>query len=438
MQPGDVFVTNDPYRGGSHLPDVTVVTPVFAEHSAPSFFVANRAHHAEIGGIVPGSMPPFSTSLAEEGVLIHSRLLTQAGISLEHELRTLLSSGEYPSRNVDDNLADLAAQAAANACGTALLHQLCEERSVNTVLRYMNHVQHAAERKMRLALSRLHNRTYEFHDQLDDGSVTQVSISVNHDTATVDFTGTAGVHSGNLNANRAITTAAVLYAFRCLLNEDVPLNAGVLAPLKLIIPTGLLNPPPGATPKESPAIVGGNVETSQRIVDVLLGALQLAAASQGTMNNLTFGDDTFGYYETICGGAGATPHAAGADAVHTHMTNTRLTDPEVFEQRYPVRLRQFSIRQDSGGAGRFSGGNGIVREIEFLRELQVSMLSQRRTCEPWGLASGGAGASGNNLLITQEGTEAEPLPGSFSQTFNAGDILRIETPGGGGFGIGQT
>jgi 5-oxoprolinase (ATP-hydrolysing) len=438
MQPGDVFVTNDPYRGGSHLPDVTVVTPVFAEHSAPSFFVANRAHHAEIGGIVPGSMPPFSTSLAEEGVLIHSRLLTQAGISLEHELRTLLSSGEYPSRNVDDNLADLAAQAAANACGTALLHQLCEERSVNTVLRYMNHVQHAAERKMRLALSRLHNRTYEFHDQLDDGSVIQVSISVNHDTATVDFTGTAGVHSGNLNANRAITTAAVLYAFRCLLNEDVPLNAGVLAPLKLIIPTGLLNPPPGATPKESPAIVGGNVETSQRIVDVLLGALQLAAASQGTMNNLTFGDDTFGYYETICGGAGATPHAAGADAVHTHMTNTRLTDPEVFEQRYPVRLRQFSIRQDSGGAGRFSGGNGIVREIEFLRELQVSMLSQRRTCEPWGLASGGAGASGNNLLITQEGTEAEPLPGSFSQTFNAGDILRIETPGGGGFGIGQT
>lgn len=437
MQPGDVFVTNDPYRGGSHLPDVTVLTPVFAEHSAPSFFVANRAHHAEIGGIVPGSMPPFSNSLAEEGVLIRSRLLAQAGTSSEYDLRTLLSSGEYPSRNVRDNLADLAAQSAANTCGTALLHQLCEERGVDTVLQYMYYVQHAAERKMRLALSRLDDRTYKFQDQLDDGSVIRVSISVNDDRATVDFTGTANVNSGNLNANRAITTAAVLYAFRCLLNEDVPLNAGVLAPLKLIIPTGLLNPPPGATPKESPAIVGGNVETSQRIVDVLLGALRLAAASQGTMNNLTFGDDTFGYYETICGGAGATPHLAGADAVHTHMTNTRLTDPEVFEQRYPVRLRQFGIRQGSGGTGRFSGGNGIVREIEFLRELQVSMLSQRRTCKPWGLESGTEGASGNNFLISRKRRETEPLPGAFSRTFNAGDILRIETPGGGGFGMAQ-
>jgi 5-oxoprolinase (ATP-hydrolysing) len=264
--------------------------------------------------------------------------------------------------------------------------------------------------------------------------VIRVSIVVKDDSATVDFTGTAGVHPGNLNANRAITTAAVLYVFRCLLNDDVPLNSGVLAPLKLIVPAGLLNPNPGTTPQQSPAIVGGNVETSQRIVDVLLGALGLAAASQGTMNNLTFGDDTFGYYETICGGAGATPNEDGADAVHTHMTNTRLTDVEVFEQRYPVRLRQFCIRKGSGGVGRFRGGNGIVREIEFLQELQVSMLSQRRTCDPWGLNSGGAAAAGRNWLIRLDGVDAESLPGAFSHQFKSGDILRIETPGGGGFG----
>jgi len=301
----------------------------------------------------------------------------------------------------------------------------------------MRFVQQAAERKMRLALGGLENRAYAFQDQLDDGSVIAVSINVNDDSATVDFAGTAGVHHGNLNANRAITTAAVLYAFRCLLNEDVPLNAGVLAPLILTIPEGLLNPSPGINPQESPAVVGGNVETSQRIVDVLLGALGLAAASQGTMNNLTFGDDTFGYYETICGGAGATSTANGADAVHTHMTNTRLTDPEVLEQRYPVRLRQFSIRQGSGGSGRFHGGNGIVREIEFLRDLQVAMLSQRRMFDPWGLESGSAAASGKNLLLTAEGVEVETLSGAFSRQVHRGETLRIETPGGGGFGTFQ-
>jgi len=437
MKPGDVFVTNDPYRGGSHLPDVTVVTPVFADGAVAPFYVANRAHHAEIGGTVPGSMPPFSRCLAEEGVLIQSRLLIQAGVSLESELETLLSSGEYPSRNVDDNLADLAAQVAANACGAALLRQLCTDRGASAVQHYMRFVQQAAERKMRLALGGLENRAYAFQDQLDDGSVIAVSINVNDDSATVDFAGTAGVHHGNLNANRAITTAAVLYAFRCLLNEDVPLNAGVLAPLILTIPEGLLNPSPGINPQESPAVVGGNVETSQRIVDVLLGALGLAAASQGTMNNLTFGDDTFGYYETICGGAGATSTANGADAVHTHMTNTRLTDPEVLEQRYPVRLRQFSIRQGSGGSGRFHGGNGIVREIEFLRDLQVAMLSQRRMFDPWGLESGSAAASGKNLLLTAEGVEVETLSGAFSRQVHRGETLRIETPGGGGFGTFQ-
>ncbi|MEZ6060028.1 MAG: hydantoinase B/oxoprolinase family protein [Planctomycetaceae bacterium] len=270
---------------------------------------------------------------------------------------------------------------------------------------------------------------------MDDGTRIAVTITVRGDEATVDFSGTAEVHPGNLNANRAITTAAVLYSFRCFLNEDVPLNAGVLEPLTMIIPAGLLNPAAGPCPDSSPAMVGGNVETSQRIVDVLLGALDLAAASQGTMNNLTFGSESFGYYETICGGAGATGTADGADAVHTHMTNTRLTDPEILEHRYPVRLRQFGIRQNSGGAGQHRGGNGIVREIEFLKSLHVSMLSQRRdTNQPYGLHGGAAGAAGANSLQRCGTTQFQNLGGSFAVTVAAGDVLRIETPGGGGFG----
>ncbi len=434
MSPGDVFVTNDPYRGGSHLPDVTVVTPVFvAGDDRPAFFVANRAHHAEIGGIVPGSMPPFSTNLAQEGVLIRSRKLVDAGVSCELQLQQLLQSGPFPSRAVSDNLADLAAQAAANECGARRLRELVEQRSVVLVQAYMRHIQSAAAHKMRQCLQRMDDRAYTFQDQLDDGTNIAVSITVQGDKATVDFSGTADVHAGNLNANRAITTAAVLYSFRCLLNENVPLNAGVLEPLEIIIPKGLLNPTPGATAAESPAIVGGNVETSQRIVDVLLGALGLAAASQGTMNNLTFGNETFGYYETIGGGAGATATADGADAVHTHMTNTRLTDLEVLEQRYPVRVLQFGVRKNSGGAGQFRGGNGIVREIEFLQPLHVSMLSQRRgTNRPYGLQAGKPGRAGNNFIGGISQTN-----GCFAIQAASGTVLRIETPGGGGCGAIQ-
>jgi 5-oxoprolinase (ATP-hydrolysing) len=431
MCPGDVFVTNDPYRGGSHLPDVTVITPVFVSGDGhPDFFVANRAHHAEIGGIVPGSMPPFSKTLAEEGVLITSRKLVDAGVSCEGELRQLLKSGPYPSRAVSDNLADMAAQAAANESGARRLRTLAEQHSAAMVQAYMQHIQSAAAKKMRQCLQRMEDKVYTFQDELDDGTRIAVSITVAGDQATVDFTGTAGVHTGNMNANRAITTAAVLYSFRCLLNQNVPLNAGVLEPLDIIIPEGLLNPTSGSTPAESPAIVGGNVETSQRIVDVLLGALGLAAASQGTMNNLTFGNETFGYYETICGGAGATATAAGTDAVHTHMTNTRLTDPEVLEQRYPVRLQQFAIRKDSGGAGQLNGGNGIVREIKFLKPLHVSMLSQRRESHrPYGIAGGEAGQAGRNSI---DGVDQEC--GSFAVQAKPGTVLKIETPGGGGFG----
>lgn len=436
MRRGDVFVTNDPYRGGSHLPDVTVVTPVFASERSgqPDFFVANRAHHAEIGGIVPGSMPPFSKTLAEEGVLIRSRRLVDAGESCEDELRQLLSSGPWPSRAVDDNLADLNAQVAANEVGLRLLVALSDQHTVDVVRHFMKQVQQTSAIKMRQCLSELQDGVRQFEDRLDDGHRIKVCVCIDGDTATIDFSGTDGVHCGNLNANRAITTAAVLYSLRCLLNQNVPLNDGVLEPITLQIPDGLLNPRPGPSADTSPAMVGGNVETSQRIVDVVLGAFELAAASQGTMNNLTFGNDRFGYYETICGGAGATNNSAGADAVHTHMTNTRLTDPEILEQRYPVQLNQFCIRTGSGGAGRHRGGHGIVRELQFLDSLNVALLAQRRTMEPWGLNDGGPGLTGSNRLRRSNDADWELLPGSFSISIQPGDRLRIETPGGGGCG----
>jgi len=435
LRPGDVFVTNDPYRGGSHLPDVTVVTPLFDEAGERLlFFTASRAHHAEIGGIVPGSMPPFSKNLAEEGVLIRNFKLVDAGRSRTDELGALLTGGQYPTRNLADNLADIAAQVAANQQGARDLTRLVAAHTLPVVTAYMQHIQAAAERKMRAALARLPIGRHEFADHLDDGSKITVAIDIAGDSATIDFTGTSPVLAGNLNANRAIVTAAVMYVLRSLIDEDIPLNQGVLAPVRIVAPECLLNPTPGATPAESPAIVGGNVETSQRVVDVLLGALRLAAASQGTMNNILFGDKTFGYYETICGGSGATHLANGADAVHTHMTNTRLTDPEVLEQRYPVRLREFSIRRGSGGRGAHRGGDGIVRVIEFLRPLSLSILTQRRgPYPPYGMAGGEPGALGRNVLQRATGV-CETLPNQAQLDVAAGEALIIETPGGGGWG----
>ncbi len=431
---GDVFLTNDPYRGGSHLPDVTVVTPVHGAEDRILFFTASRAHHAELGGSTPGSMPPFSRSLAEEGVLIRNFKLLDAGSARWEALRTLLVSGPYPTRAVEANLADIGAQVAANHRGAVDLGRLVDRYSLEVVEAYMRHIQAAAERKVRQALSRLKSGIYPFVDHLDDGTPIAVTITIAGDSATVDFAGTGPASSGNLNANRAIVTAAVMYVLRCLLAEDIPLNQGVLAPVKIIIPPGLLNPRASARAEDCPAVVGGNVETSQRVVDVLLGALGIAAASQGTMNNLLFGDATFGYYETICGGAGATAEADGADAVHTHMTNTRLTDPEILERRYPVRVRAFSIRCGSGGAGNKHGGDGVVRRVEFFRPLAVSILSQRRgnLC-PFGLAGGLPGATGRNLLQRADGT-LESLEGRAQFTAQPGDVLTIETPGGGGFG----
>jgi 5-oxoprolinase (ATP-hydrolysing) len=379
-------------------------------------------------------MPPFSKNLAEEGVLIRNFKLIDAGRERWDAFRELLTSGKYPTRSVSANLADVAAQVAANHRGAGDLLRLLERYTLPVVQAYMRHIQDAAERKVRRALARLADGAHTFTDHLDDGTPIAVTITIDGDAATIDFAGTGPVSSGNLNANRAITTSAVMYVLRALLDEDIPLNQGVLAPVTIEIPGGLLNPPEAADAERSPAVVGGNVETSQRVVDVLLGSLGVAAASQGTMNNLLFGDATFGYYETICGGSGATAASDGADAVHTHMTNTRLTDPEVLERRYPVRVRSFSIRRGSGGAGAKRGGDGIVRELEFLRSLEVSILSQRRgPYPPYGLAGGEAGELGRNTLTRADGS-IESLAGRAQFSVQPGDVLKIETPGGGGFG----
>ncbi|WP_241676316.1 hydantoinase B/oxoprolinase family protein [Bremerella volcania] len=440
MRSGDVFVTNDPYHGGSHLPDVTVITPMFVRDSdvRPTFFAASRAHHAEIGGIAAGSMPSGSLNLAEEGVLIENFRLIEAGTPHWEELEKILTEAPFPSRKVSDNLADIAAQIAANHHGIEDLKRMVHQNSLDTVVAYAKHIQAAASRKTRAALAKIPPGRYEFIDHLDDGSPLCVAIDLQGETATIDFSGTGPVLPGNLNANRAIVTAAVMYCLRCLLSEDIPLNQGVLEPVEIILPECFLNPPKQPTPEMCAAVAGGNVETSQRIVDVLLGALGMAAASQGTMNNLTFGDATFGYYETICGGSGATKNAPGASAVHTHMTNTRLTDAEVFELRFPARIRRFAVRRGSGGGGYHRGGDGIIREIEFLRPLEVSLLTQRRgPYPPYGLNGGRPGMCGENLIQRKNEVETH-LPNTTSLSVNTGDILIVRTPGGGGFGKPET
>lgn len=447
MRPGDVFVTNDPYRGGSHLPDVTVVTPVFveADHSPvekPSFFVASRAHHAEIGGTVPGSIPPNSTSLAEEGVLISDFRLVDAGVDQTDALAELITSGPYPTRNLADNLADIAAQSAANQTGIAMLRQLVERVGLDVVQSMMQAIREAAARKTEAALRAWSSDgqcKFTATDQLDDGSPIRVAVRVADGGATFDFSGTGSVVASNLNANRGIVTAAVLYTLRLLLGRvdetvaSMPLNEGVLDPVEIVLPECLLNPTRHDDPEQCAAVVGGNTETSQRVVDVLMQALALAACSQGTMNNVTFGDGSFGYYETIAGGSGATSEAAGADAVQVHMTNTRMTDVEVVEHRYPIRVQRFAVRSDSGGAGKHRGGNGVIRELEFLAPLSLSLLTGRRESAPPGQAGGNAGQPGKNTLIRANGT-VEALRWRQHREVAPGDRLRIETPGGGGYG----
>ncbi len=427
MTPGDVYVTNDPYAGGSHLPDLTVVTPVF-EESNLRFFVASRAHHADVGGVSPGSMPAFSTTLAEEGILLNCIRLVVAGEFDEMRFLNLFSTGRYPVRNLSDNRADLEAQLAANNTGVRLLIELVDHYGLDTVLTYMKFIRDNAANSVRKALAQLSDGKFEFTDQMDDGTAVGVTLLIDGERAVIDFGGTGTESKGNLNAPPAVVRAAVLYALRCLVDEVIPLNDGCLEPIEMIIPDpSLISPRPGR------AVAGGNVETSQRLVDVLLAAFDLAAASQGTMNNVTFGNDTFGHYETICGGVGAAPGYPGASAVHTHMTNTRITDPEILETRHPVRLLEFGIRRGSGGAGRWVGGDGAIRQYQFLQDLEVSLLTQRRSTQPFGLKGGEPGQAGNNIRVKIDGKHEE-LAGVDGYYAKAMEKLIVMTPGGGGYG----
>ena len=435
MGPGDVVVTNHPAFGGSHLPDVTVVTPVYEEADGGALLghVASRAHHAEIGGSRPGSMPPAARRLSEEGVVIPPFLLLRAGEPRWEPMRRLLLSGPHPTRAVEENLADLRAAVAANHRGAEALRGLARQHGREVVGRYMEALAARAEERLEAALARLPAGRYAAVERLDDGAEIRVAIAIAGRRAVIDFAGSAGVHPGNLNAPPAVVRSAVLYVLRLLTPEPLPLNEGLLRPVEIRVPPGMLDPPFPTDADDCPAVVGGNVETSQRVVDTLLKALGLAAGSQGTMNNVLFGNDRFGYYETVCGGAGAGPGFPGASAVHTHMTNTRITDPEILEHRYPVRLERFAIRAGSGGAGRFPGGDGAVRELTFLAPMSLSLLTQHRVERPYGLAGGAPGAPGRQRLV-RAGGEVVELPSVAGAEVGPGDRLILETPGGGGWG----
>ena len=430
MQAGDVYVLNAPYAGGTHLPDVTVIMPVFVDASStPTFYVAARGHHADIGGITPGSMPPDSTHVDQEGVLLDNIQLVAQGRFLEREIRDLLTSGQYPVRNVEQNLADLRAQVAACTKGAQELERMCGQFGLDVVRAYMQHVQDNAEEVVRRMLSVLKDGRFEY--ALDDGAKIVVAVSINREarSAVIDFEGTSAQQPNNYNAPSAICKAAVLYVFRTLVDDDIPLNAGCLKPLEIRIPAGsMLNPHYPA------AVVAGNVETSQVVTDALYGALGVMAGAQGTMNNFTFGNEQFQYYETICGGAGAGPAFDGCSAVQTHMTNSRLTDPEVLEWRFPVRLDDFRIRRGSGGAGLHAGGDGTERRVRFLAPMTAVILSNRRRIAPFGLAGGKPGAPGVNWVERAEGKERETFGARHQAQMNPDDVFVIQTPGGGGYG----
>jgi 5-oxoprolinase (ATP-hydrolysing) len=428
MRQGDVFVLNAPYAGGTHLPDVTVVMPVFLSGADPSFFVAARGHHADIGGITPGSMPSDSSHIDEEGVLLDNVQLVAKGVFLEPELRALLADGKYPARNVEQNLADLRAQVAACQKGAAELAAMVEHFGLQVVQAYMQHVQDNAEESVRRVIDALTDGDFEY--ALDNGARVRVSIRIDKQarSARIDFTGTSAQQPNNFNAPAPVTRAAVLYVFRTLVNDEIPMNAGCLKPLELIVPAGSM-----LRPQYPAAVVAGNVETSQVVTDCLYGALGVLAASQGTMNNFTFGDGVHQYYETIAGGSGAGPDFDGTSVVQTHMTNSRLTDPEVLEWRFPVRLEEFRIRRGSGGAGRHRGGDGSERRVRFLKPMTAVLLANHRIVAPFGLAGGKSGATGKNWIERVDGT-VEDFGATHSAEMQAGDVFVIQTPSGGGFG----
>ncbi|AFY37224.1 5-oxoprolinase (ATP-hydrolysing) [[Leptolyngbya] sp. PCC 7376] len=449
LKPGDVYMLNNPYNGGTHLPDVTVITPVFTmaepiaslskgggeaggikdlEQTRPLFYVASRGHHADLGGITPGSMPPQSRHIDEEGILIDNFQLVKNNVFQEVAVTKLLTESPYPVRNLTQNLADLQAQIAANEKGVQEIHCIVQSYGLGTVQTYMQHVQDNAEAAVKKVIHTLNDGKFSL--ALDSGDRLMVAISVNHqaETITVDFTGTSPQSKTNFNAPKAVTQAAVLYVFRTLVQDDIPLNYGCLKPINIIVPEGCL-----LNPKYPAAVVAGNVEISQNITDCLYGALGVLAASQGTMNNFTFGNEKYQYYETICGGSGAGKNFHGTDAVQTHMTNSRLTDPEVLEWRFPVLLEEFSIRKNSGGLGEFKGGNGVIRRVQFLEPMTAAILSSRRQVEPFGLDGGHAGKIGENKLIRAD-EETENLTPTVERQMEIGDRLEIKTPGGGGYG----
>jgi len=433
MKPGDVYVLNAPYNGGTHLPDVTVITPVFAEDGVAGegdvlFYVASRGHQADIGGITPGSMPPLSRTIEEEGVLIDDFLLVDAGRFREVEARALLAGGRYPARNPDQNIGDFKAQIAACAKGVQELHRMVRHFGRDVVEAYMSHVQDNAAEAVRRVIGRL--RDGEYACEMDSGAVIRVKVTIDRGArrATVDFSGTSPQLDTNFNAPEAVCKAAVLYVFRTLVDADIPMNAGCLVPIDIRIPPGTM-----LSPRYPAAVVAGNVETSQCITDAIYAALDAMAASQGTMNNFTFGTSRYQYYETVCGGAGAGPGFDGASAVHTHMTNSRLTDPEVLEWRFPVLLESFSIRRGSGGAGRWRGGDGVVRRIRFREAMTAAILGDRRRVPPFGLAGGGAAAAARNWVERADGRHEE-FGGTQVIAVGPGDVFVLETPGGGGYG----
>ena len=429
MKPGDVYALNAPYNGGTHLPDVTVITPVFDDAGTDVlFYVGSRGHHADIGGITPGSMPPDSTTVEEEGVLIDNFLLASGGRLREKEILELLSQGPYPARNPRQNLADLAAQIAANEKGAQELRKMADHFGLDVVWAYMGHVQDNAEESVRRVIDVLSDGSFTLN--LDNGARIKVRISIQKKSrsAIIDFTGTSKQTNNNFNAPAAVCKAAVLYVFRTLVDDDIPLNGGCLKPLDIVIPEGCM-----LNPRFPAAVVAGNVETSQCVTDTLYGALGVLAASQGSMNNFTFGDDEYQYYETICGGSGAGPDFDGTDAVHTHMTNSRMTDPEILEWRFPVLLESFSIRHGSGGQGRHRGGDGVVRRTRFLQPMTAAILSNNRRNAPHGLEGGNPGMTGVNRIERADGS-VEDLGPTDSAGMHTGDVFVIETPGGGGFG----
>ena len=429
MVPGDVFALNTPYNGGTHLPDVTVITPVFDKAGRTIlFYVGSRGHHAELGGTTPGSMPPDSTRIDEEGILIDNFKLVEAGGFREAAFVELLESGPYPSRNIGQNIADIKAQIAANEKGVQELRRMVDHFGLDVVHAYMRHVQNNAEECVRCVIDVLSDGRFAY--TLDDGSVIDVQISIDRQgrNATIDFTNTSMQQKTNFNAPSAVCRAAVMYVFRTLVSDDIPLNEGCLKPLDIIIPKGSM-----LAPEFPAAVVAGNVETCQVITDTLFGALGIMAASQGTMNNVTFGNDRYQYYETVCGGSGAGPDFDGTAAVHTHMTNTRLTDPEILEWRFPVMLEGFEIRRDSGGRGSHQGGDGTRRRLRFLEEMDLSILSNHRRIPPYGLASGEPGECGRNWVERADGTITQ-MSGADRTHVHPGDVFVLETPSGGGYG----